>query len=94
MIGVLEDLAALSIGRGDGGRAARLYGCADSARAERGLPEARPDEGLRDRDAKACTRRAIGDAAFDLATAEGASLSVDQMVEEVLAEPVAVQEAQ
>jgi predicted ATPase/DNA-binding SARP family transcriptional activator len=77
--GALEAVAALAVAQGQGERAARLYGVAETMRKARGmpLPPCELDEYNCD---VAVVRAALGDAAFAAAWAEGRAMPLDEAV--------------
>lgn len=81
----LESLAGVALAAGHPERAARLLGAAEALRETIGaslLPFERP---VRERDA-AAARAALGDEAFAAAKAEGRAMTLEQAVEQALAD--------
>jgi hypothetical protein len=82
----LEAFAALTVAQGQGERAARLYGVAETLRTAKGtpLPSCDLDEYNGD---VALVRAALGEEAFAAAWAEGRAMSPQQAVAYALHEP-------
>jgi len=81
----LEGLAAVAASGGQPGRAARLYGAAASLRQALGAPLP-PNERPRHERAVGRPRDLMGQSRFDAAFAAGGALTMDQAVDEALAD--------
>jgi hypothetical protein len=75
----LEGLAAVAIGQGEAGQAARLSGAADALRQALGAPIPLVDRPSQEATVRAA-RAMLGTPAFDAAWAAGAALTLDQAV--------------
>jgi predicted ATPase/class 3 adenylate cyclase len=82
----LEAVAALAVAQGQGDRAARLYGVAETLRTVKGTPLPLCDLDEYNGDV-AVVRAALGEEAFAAAWAEGQTMSLDEAVAFALQEP-------
>jgi hypothetical protein len=80
--------AGIAAARGDGARAARLFGADEAWRARMGIP-LRRDWRAQYEDDVASARAAVGDSAFAAAWAEGRELTLEQAVAYALEDPPA-----
>jgi DNA-binding CsgD family transcriptional regulator len=84
----LEAFAGLAGARGQGARAARLWGTADALRTSIGAPLPPEPRPYYER-SMAAARTLLGEAAWEAAFAEGSAMSAEEAVEYALSEEVA-----
>jgi predicted ATPase/class 3 adenylate cyclase len=89
LVDVLDVSADVAARAGDPARAARLWAAQHAAAAEIGRLDRHPAEAALHEAALAGVREALGDEEFEAAWSAGASLSLDEAIDEVVGRPVA-----